>query len=475
MEVDGDSSENTADVLSQENQSMSGLLRDVHHPNETSEPRQWNAIDMMQRDVHTGNLRGKAYPPEIVARACTRLARGESIREVSKTLRISESWLHTKRKQIAPFIAEDGTCTIIPAPLARSGGRSRVMTLEQQRALTDMAVRMRSRPVHKLVEDMKHRFPELNISVSTAQRCLRSAGVRMVQSKEGDPNKGLGSVHEEQLREFVSAQAHDLFDPFQMLFLDESTFTVLSSTQKIYSMRKEETTEVTKGVGDGFSVIAGIMLRRPGSEVPKTLTPQERARLHRLGLNIGTPEQETHMIIFWGILTGDGLRAPVSLGDKFTRDDIQNRLWTYKDIQGRLWPIDVDEQHDATSQPFVLNELDVGKNVHFSRKLVYLSVGMEREAQDELPHVENDKKYLIVYVKGENVILQLDGRMVKTTNVRQHLGSDVSAEESNRPNPTSLAALQEFIHHCTIDQSKHALLLDFLIRNDIKATVRTVD
>eukprot|EP00965_Chrysotila_dentata_P165890 5477104-Pleurochrysis_carterae.AAC.2 len=79
----------------EEETTTSLLLRSVHHPSETR-TRQWSGLDMMQRDIHTGNIRGKAYPPEIVARACTRLARGESIREVSKALRVSESWLHVK-------------------------------------------------------------------------------------------------------------------------------------------------------------------------------------------------------------------------------------------------------------------------------------------------------------------------------------------------------------------------------------------
>eukprot|EP00965_Chrysotila_dentata_P050633 1678405-Pleurochrysis_carterae.AAC.1 len=286
----------------------------------------------------------------------------------------------------------------------------------------------------------------------------------MIKSREVDPKKGLGSAHEEQIREFVSAQANDLFDPFKLLFLDESTFSVLSSTQKIYSTRREETSEVTKGVGDGFSVIAAVMLRPPGSKAPSTLTPKERARLQFLGLNIATPEQEAEMILFWGILTVDGLRAPATSSDSFTKEDRESRMWTYKDEEEREWRINVDHAYKSNDH-FVLNELDVGKQVIF--KTTSVTVGdKERYTSGSFVGVELDKQYIILEVSADNkVLLQGAENKLETENVKEKWSSA-------KTNPTSLAGLKEAIETMAMNNNT-SLLANFLVRNGVKATIRT--
>jgi len=250
--------------------------------------------------LSTGNVRGKAFPPELRHRVADALAKGGSPEAVATRFGVSESYCRKLKNRLDPAeITADGRCLSVPQPKPRGGAKVPLKLNEGMQArLLDLAVRFPGRSQEHLAEDMNTQFPGLNISRSTVCRYMqKTAPLRQARARE-DP--GTTKAARAEQRAMLIAQMRKRVDPFSTMFLDETTVEMAPEPPKVYSPRGSPTPRTFTAKTGALHVLAGVMLKRPSDQLRATSSQMHFARrMEENGVYVASQRQEKSMHLIW--------------------------------------------------------------------------------------------------------------------------------------------------------------------------------
>lgn len=250
--------------------------------------------------LSSGNVRGKAFPPELRHRVADALAKGGSPEAVATRFNVSESYCRKLKKRLDPAeIKADGTCLSVPQPKPRGGAKVPLKMNEGMQArLLDLAVRFPGRSQEHLAEDMNTRFPGLNMSRSMVCRYMQKmAPLSQARARE-DPGTS-NAVRAEQ-RAMLIAQMRGRVDPFSTMFLDETSVDMAPEPPKVYSVRGSPTPRTFSAKAGTLHVLAGVMLKRPDEHRRASSSQMHFARrMEENGVYVASQRQEKSMHLIW--------------------------------------------------------------------------------------------------------------------------------------------------------------------------------
>ena len=451
------------------NQDIPGIAHDANE-------YEWALPDTVLY-TDSGYKRGKSYPKEVVIRACNRLAKGDYIPDICKQLDVSKTWLYELKNKILPYITQDGKCmAVVPAPKSRGGATRSSFTAEQKISLVDMAIRMHDRPQHQLRDIMNRKYPDLNVSTSAVQRCLQEAEIKKIRAPLV---QSLTTAARTETAAYAHAQNLGEIDPFNTIFVDETSVKDHADTGRAYSSPSDKPTAFSeKGTGKMLRVYVGVMLKKPNEEYqPPDVLDLFKERMNHFNFYSGTERQEQDMLLFWHIpFLHEGLPGKYlePMFDKFDGYNLQNTNRRIKYLEnGHLYLINTDRELKV-KDAFLFDITDAGctvtlnlfnKTAYFKNDNISYTKPFVMVNEGQLPNL-----FTLHAVNQGDIVIKLDdGTLEKHKKHPYRVSTYIEAGRSRLANADELDKLSvtssiEYVKTNLIDESD---IVGFLLLNGV--------